>query len=124
MAKRYAIVYFYRSTDQHSLLFFLKRDFSHCDIVICEDDSYIMVEPLYSCTHIRCVSLELVEQFKRDCTIYRCVLLPAPPFKRLLRIRFISCVGILKHILGIRTPFIITPFQLYKYINRRIEWWV
>lgn len=31
---------------------------------------------------------------------------------------FIDCVGIAKHYLGINNPFIITPYQLFKYLEK------
>lgn len=30
---------------------------------------------------------------------------------------FIDCVGVVKHYLGISNPFIITPYQLYKFLE-------
>lgn len=29
-----------------------------------------------------------------------------------------NCVGVVKYVLGIRAPFVITPFQLYKRLTR------
>ena len=30
----------------------------------------------------------------------------------------VSCVGAVKYLLGIQAPFVLTPYQLYKYIRR------
>ena len=30
-----------------------------------------------------------------------------------------NCVGVVKTVLGIRKPFIITPYQLYRYLRRQ-----
>lgn len=32
---------------------------------------------------------------------------------------FIDCVGVTKHYLGIGNPFIITPYQLFKYLEKK-----
>lgn len=35
--------------------------------------------------------------------------------------RLVSCVGMVKAVLSIRAPFVQTPYQLYRYINKRLR---
>lgn len=121
--ERYAILFWHRTRTVHPLLRWLNRDFSHCDMIIRDRGQWIAIEPLYFTTMTQICDDNFVEWLKKESTVYRCVDLPAPPFKPKIRIRTISCVGILKNAVGIHSPWIVTPWQLFNHVNLNMKWW-
>lgn len=115
-----AFVYF---TDKSELpwLRFLRRGFRHCEVALRGDDgSWIGAKGVLG-------SLELLPlgrdfdpiafaEARQDCRIVPV----ADVGKRGGLVLFGSCVGFTKALLGIKAPFVFTPWQLFNYLQARM----
>lgn len=100
----------------------LKNGYGHCFIVksICADYFWLSIDPLYSFTDIVTIPksagdlrdflpedakvVEIHPKIDNNCAVFT--------------ISCNTCVDTVKRFLGISKPFIITPWQLYKYLIR------
>lgn len=113
-------------TDQTDLwwLTFLRRGFRHCFIIMRFADVWISVDALAHKTEI--MRIELPDGFQlarwlesQGDTAVPCPL-PTPQLKPLWPSIF-SCVEAVKRTLGLRKPFIFTPWQLYRFLKIQNE---
>lgn len=113
-------------SDQTDLwwLRFLRRGFRHCFILIRFADIWISIDALAHKTEVMridvpdCFSLQKWLESQGD-TVIHC-----PDFKTRIKPLWptaFTCVEAVKRAIGIRQTFIITPWQLYKFITREIE---
>ena len=102
---------------------FLKKDFRHCFVLINDGERWMSIDPLSPYTdiqiyhHIECV-FDLPQWLERrgykiiKTTINKNHKRPAPWM-------ILTCVESIKRILGIHRRFIITPWQLYRHLNKQ-----
>ena len=110
-------------TDDSNLFFLkvLKRGFRHCFVMLHDGKNWISVDPLLSQLLINVEEnthdkKELIEWFKESG--YRVVTSDIPETICVSFLGIYSCVGVIKKILGVRNPFILTPHQLFKHISQ------
>ncbi len=111
-------------TGKNSLWYlrFLKSDFRHCFIVMEDTDHWVTVDPLSSHTEIEVIAKKTTQSlplFFEEAgfrvvqgQFYNHHSKSAP-------LAFVNCVEMAKRILGIHKITIITPYQLYKFLNKR-----
>jgi len=114
-----ALVVFSNETDLWWLKF-LKRGFRHCFVVIRLHDKWVTIDPMAHFLEISLPDLpdgfDLARWFRKNGMIVVETYIryperrPYPPF-------FLSCVEVVKRILGLHLPLILTPAQLYKFLT-------
>ncbi len=96
----------------------LRKGFRHCAVVLHDGEHWINIDPLshVMAVHVSSVPascdvpLLLEQQGHRVLAVeMQCEGTPAPW-------GFLTCVGVVKRVLGIRARFIWTPWQLYRYL--------
>jgi len=101
----------------------LKPGFRHCFVLINDGEGWLSLDPMLHHMDMKAhreVSndFDLPEWLRgRGLTVIPAKLnrlkqVPAP-------VELMTCVSIIKRILGIHNIFIITPYQLYKYLNKQ-----
>lgn len=110
-------------TDQTDLwwLKFLRRGFRHCFIIMRFADIWISVDALAHKTEI--MRIDLPDGFnlpqwleaQGDSVIQHHI---QPPKLKPLWPAIFSCVETVKRSLGLRRPFIFTPWQLYQFLKK------
>ena len=117
----YVIVIFSDATDIWWLRF-LRPGFRHCFAVVFDGRQWILLDPLSHRIDIVAGDymdrLEIVEWYRRlGCNVVETRLNAAPnavPFPEPL-----TCVSIVKRLIGIRRPFVWTPWQLFRAIGEK-----
>lgn len=105
----------------HWWTMFLKKGFYHCFIIFSDTTQWILIDPVLSCTDLIVLrdEKELFDTLKEKG--YKWV-------KTTQKISFeerscffmpMTCVEIVKHFLGINNFFILTPYQLYKFVTKK-----
>lgn len=99
----------------------LKRGFRHCFVVMRLGGQWVAIDPMAH--HLQITVPQLPTDF--DLKNWFCAqglrVIERHPEPELLRCYppiFLSCVELVKRILGLRKPFILTPAQLYRYLNQ------
>lgn len=112
-------------TDKTSFrcLKWLRRGFRHCMTLVSVPPYWVLVDGLSNRTHISVLSVEGLAVYLADLhrAGYRCQYipyLPSPPPR--LGMMPHTCVETAKRLLGISNRFVLTPFQLFKHINKNI----
>lgn len=113
-------------SDQTDLwwLKFLRRGFRHCFILIRFADMWISIDALAHKTEVMRIDIPdfvtLKQWLENQGEIVIKYHITPTKFKPCWPSVF-SCVESVKRIIGIRNLFILTPWQLYKFINLQIE---
>lgn len=116
--KRFWVVF----TGQTDLkrLFFLKQGFRHCFVVMHDGSRWVSVDPLAGHIEVQVHDIPqdfdlprwLMDQGHRVvAAAFSVALRPAPLMP-------LTCVEEVKRILGLRSRFIVTPWQLYRHLQR------
>lgn len=97
----------------------LRTGFRHCFVVVFQGDTAIICDPLSNrmiLGGVRPASPAVVADWycERGFTVVATELCEAPPGATLLRP--FTCVEAVKRVLGIRAPFVLTPWQLYRHL--------
>lgn len=95
----------------------LKKGFRHCVVVVPVDGGVFVIDPLSTGISLADVKKPYAEIKARQ---YTHVDAKVVRNKMLLPYSF-TCVDVVKRILGLNKPFILTPHQLYKYLMRQQE---
>lgn len=97
---------------------FLKKGFYHCFLLAREKDNWLIVDHVMGYTDIICLENTDALKVIRD-KGYRVVKTQQNSVlsNKCHIFRLFTCVETIKHILGITTPLIFTPYQLYKYLK-------
>ncbi len=116
-----ALVVFHDHGEGHILGPYLKRGFRHVFCAVEDDNGYwIRFDAKVGLPEIDVVGGPDINPatFWRD---HGFTVLETERGKAVPRLPFINCncVGMIKIILGIRAPSVLTPWQLYKYMIRR-----
>jgi len=113
-------------TDQTDLwwLKFLRRGFRHCFIILRFADIWISMDALAHKTEV--MRIDLPDGFNlpkwlesQGDLVVICPKHPAKP--QALWPSIFSCVEAVKRVLGLREAFILTPWQLYKFLKTSSE---
>ena len=103
----------------HPLKLFLKDGFAHVFVVVQSNNSWVRVDSQAGkvAIDIVCASSYSLGDFYRDEGLYvvETTQRYRPSFWPL---ETANCVGLSKTILGIRAPFVLTPWQLYRHLRR------
>ncbi len=101
---------------------FLNKEFRHCFIILDDVNHWITIDPLSSSTEIEVINKKDYSQdlpswfqeigFKLVETKFYI------PSAKSLPLRLLNCVEIAKNIIGIQNFFILTPYQLFKFLNQ------
>lgn len=117
---RYALVVFSGHADLWWLRL-LRPGFRHCFVALCGPGGWVVVDPL---SHRTCVAQIPATKDFDLCAWYRENGLQVvetkvfSPAKRVAPIRAYSCVESVKRILGIQAAWVLTPWQLFRYVNK------
>ena len=87
---------------------FLNPDYAHCFVVI----EGVLINPSWHFVDI-CKAEDLYE-----CTTYVDIEFSPPPEKKRFPLQFVTCVTLVKEIIGVKCWHIIHPEGLYKYLVR------
>ncbi len=114
-----AIVAFSGRTDL-PLLKLLRPGFRHCFAAVQSTDACLLVEPLAHrleiSAHPHLTVQDLADAYRRlGLRVVR--VHPKPVLRRPAHFRPFSCVELIKRLLGLRMPFVVTPRQLYLRLN-------
>lgn len=114
----------FHNDSEHSLAWLLKKDFRHCFVcVLTERDGvgyWLSLDPHLGIPQFE-VQCGTDFALKAHLESFGCIVveterlnpsLPRMPWA------LANCVGVVKFVLGLRAPFVITPYQLYKRIKR------
>lgn len=100
----------------------LKPGFRHCFVALSGPAGWVVVDPL---SHRTCVA-QIPDTQEFDLSHwYRqhgLTVVPAKVFsppKRAAPVRAYSCVESVKRILGIQAGWVLTPWQLFRYVNKK-----
>lgn len=101
---------------------FLRRGFRHCFVILHDGKSWISVDPMAHYIDVRVLPYPPgyhVQQFLRDqgLTVVTCDM--GEPEKICAPPAIVSCTEIVKRILGLRQPLIFTPYQLFRYLEKK-----
>ena len=113
MAKAFVI---FHDKGFHILSFLLKQGFKHCAVVIESGEQWILIDPKAGLPQVQTVSEEEINElidYTIIATTCRDVKIEGPFLLN-------NCVGLVKKLLGISNPFILTPHQLWRYLNVHI----
>lgn len=106
-------------SEYHPFKPILKHGFSHCFAFKHTEDYYIVANSELS--HIELDVLERNEQAFNDLIesmVTVTVTLDIDAKHSIAGLRWLSCVETVKSLLGIRSPLLLTPYQLYKRLVR------
>jgi hypothetical protein len=125
VASRRVLVVFVGET-QIKWLRVLKKGYRHCFAVIQAHDGWAVYNPLSHYTEINiypCVEEGVIAQFYEDLgyTVVRAQV--HEPAKTLAPLAPFTCVEAVKRAVGLHARTVVTPWQLYKYLekNHKIE---
>ncbi|HPQ50353.1 MAG: hypothetical protein KDJ26_01235 [Alphaproteobacteria bacterium] len=114
-----ALVVFSDETDLWWLKF-LRRGFRHCFVVIQIHDRWVVIDPMLHFWEVSIpdvsIDFDLARWFREKGmrVVETCILSPSrrcyPPI-------FLSCVEVVKRVVGIHKPWIKTPLQLYRFLK-------
>lgn len=118
---RLALVVFSGRTDL-AWLRLLKRGFRHCFVLVDFGDRWIMLNPMSHYTAIDILPAMAADALADHCQRLGLAVVPArtrQPLPRPAPWRLYTCVEGVIRILGIRAPWVLTPWQLYRYLLNR-----
>lgn len=103
----------------------LKPGFRHCYALVNDGKKWISIDPLASHTDIEIYHLVSPDydlpswlEYQGDKIIY---IPPRVIKKRVAPPALFSCVEMMKRLIGLHHPFIITPWQLYQFLIHKKE---
>lgn len=100
---------------------YLKAGFRHCFVILETDRGCVWVDPLSSSFTIKILEgyeLNSLVRWYRD-TGMKVVAVPVLPHSaKPFAWAPMTCVEVVKRLIGIHDPFVLTPWQLYKNIKR------
>ena len=100
-------VVIYRQSNDHWVSRFLHPDIRHCFLCVASRGQWIIIDYTLDGLMVDIVQALPKGVYYQEVSIDKLNLLPVFP----------TCVGMVKHILGIKNPFILTPWQLLKRIE-------
>lgn len=113
-------------TDERRIwwLGWLRPGFRHCFALLNDSEHWLAVEPLASCMEITVLptpaDFNLPDWLRGqghhvvEAMLDRRLIHPAP-------FAFLNCVEVVKRVLGIRAPWVITPYLLYQHLQQKFS---
>ena len=103
------------------LLKLLRRGFRHCFIMMQQDERWILIDPRSDKTDIALLPHPAHFNFPRyftqqGKTVVKVPLRSVP--KKIAPLFPLSCVETVKRVLGIHRRFVLTPYQLYRFLKK------
>lgn len=97
----------------------LRRGFRHCFVAVLQATGWIIVDPLSHQTDLRSVQgvslLEMAAWYRcHGLCVVETRVRPAP--LRLAPLGLYTCVEVVKRVLGIHARWVVTPWQLYRFL--------
>jgi|TARA_R100001224_G_C4022408_1_gene149784 hypothetical protein len=102
---------FFTDDDGHWWSRFLNKEIRHCFIVKPENGAYMVVSRQHDKVELAIWKNLIIGKSYRLLKFEQ-----RPPVKSLFMLN--TCTGLAKQLLGIDNPFILTPYQLYKYVRK------
>lgn len=105
---------------KHWLARFLKPGFTHVGFLLAVGDYWVCIDPGIGTPDVQvpaASSSDLASYYRAKG--WHCVEVETGEIEAVGPFTLNTCVGVTKKFLGIRNPFIWTPFQLYKYISNK-----
>lgn len=99
----------------------LRQNFRHCFIVVQSQEYWVICDPLLHFTNLavlKGMSCNEIAEWYRDQGMIAVVSRVRRAQTRTSPIRLHTCVESVKRILGIHSPWILTPWQLYKFLQK------
>lgn len=112
------IAVFHNDGGSHRLARFLKKEFRHVFCAIPAGDYWLTIDGRAGLPHLQVVAgteYDLAEFYRGEgYSVVEVTTLRTPP-----NMPFIlsNCVGVVKVVLSIRAPFVVTPYQLFKHLR-------
>ena len=99
----------------------LRRGFRHCFVAVDDGVEWLTIDPLLHRLEVRASGLpsdfDLADAYRRmGLTVAEVV--PAPVPLRRAPLGLFTCVETAKRVLGMRAPWVVTPWQLYRRVAR------
>lgn len=100
----------------------LRPGFRHCFVALDDGAAWLTVDPLLHRLEVRASGLpsafDLAREYRKlDLAVLEIV--PAAVPLRRAPLGLFTCVETAKRLLGIRAPWVLTPWQLYRFLRRR-----
>ena len=102
---------------KHVLAPWLKEGFGHCFAATPQAGAWIIVNPAYSHTQVAAVDDEELSRLIGKNTYKWAVANP----EGYRTPGLFTCVDMIKSLLGISSPFVLTPYQLYRHLDGRFS---
>ncbi|NFV80804.1 hypothetical protein [Magnetospirillum aberrantis] len=116
-----ALVVFSHATDLWWLRL-LRPGFRHCFVALEMASGWVVVDPMSHYTFVvhfpHNKEFDLLSWYRQH-EMKVVVVNKFSPERRVMPLRPYSCVESVKRILGIRAGFVLTPWQLYRHLNKR-----
>ena len=99
---------------------FLKKGFYHCIVALGNDEEWVVIDPLLHFTDMIMLKKTDVKKFfiKNNYRIVEVML--NEPKKIRLRVMPYTCVETAKRFLGVEKAWILTPYSLFRHLNKKI----
>jgi len=102
---------------------FLKKEFRHCFVILDDNSHWITIDPLSSHTEVEIVSKKNKKQtlpkWFLECGFTVIETQFFDPLFKSAPLSFLNCVESIKKIIGIHSFGILTPYQLFKYLQKK-----
>ena len=113
-----AIVVFQEDSN-HPLRRILKPGFRHCAVAIESGNYWVVIDPRPAAPRINVVSdskFDLAAFYRAAGYTAVETKVANTPFRSPLALT--NCVGVVKALIGIRKPFVVTPYRLFRFLTR------
>ena len=100
---------------------FLKKGFKHCFAVLSNQDNLVIIEPLRNRTEVCVMSAFPLDRLQNllEANGYITVRTDIKQHTgNAVSLGIFSCVEMVKRLLGIHNALILTPYRLYKFLNK------
>lgn len=99
----------------------LRRGFRHCFVAVLQGGRWVTVDPLAHRIWVAADVPEAVDLpgfWRRSGFTTVELVLDEPPVPRRLPLAPLTCVSVVKRVIGLRAPFVLTPYQLHRRLAR------
>lgn len=99
----------------------LRPGFRHCFVTVETAAGWVVAEPLSHCVRVDCVAVppgfDLAGWYRAHGMVVVETAVAAAP-RRALPWRPFTCVEMVKRVLGLRAPLVLTPWQLWRHLDQ------
>ncbi len=100
----------------------LKRGFRHCFVLMNNGENWLVIDPMSHYLDFSILPVDVNYDLPDLIAQEGLCIMPAYPNRKIKKIApwaFLTCVEIVKRFLGIHHRFIITPWQLYRFLRQQ-----